>query len=80
MGRNVVLPYSFLKKYSPKDMFIDFREKGRERERETERERDINYLPPIHSVTGGGTHCVGMRPDQRLNPQPLGVQDNAPTN
>ena len=49
---------------SPKDMFIDFRERVRERERgrkregerERERERNIHQLPPKCALMGDLTH------------------------
>ena len=69
-------------------MFIDFRERegkgGKEVERE--RERNINVrekhdqLLPISTPTGDRTCNLSKCPNQELNPQPLGVQDNAPTN
>ena len=43
---------TFLFTLSPEDMFIDFRERGRERERE----RNIDWLPPVCAATGGQTH------------------------
>ena len=38
------------KKSSLEDMFIDFREEGRERNIDV-RERNINQLTPVHSLT-----------------------------
>ena len=73
--------YLFMFKFSPKGMFIKFRERRRKREKHI-CEGNINQLPP---------KCV--HPDQGLNPQPrfvpwpgiepatfFGVQDNVPTN
>ena len=56
-------------------MFIDFRE------RETSMwERNINWLPPVYTLTRDRTHNLGVCPDQELNPQPFGVWEDAPTN
>ena len=63
---------------SPKDMFTDFRERGRERET-LMWERNISQLPPIHTPTRNGTRNLGMCPDQEWNPQPFGIWDNAQT-
>ena len=43
-------------------------------------ERSINWLPPKCALTGDQTCNWGMCPDGKANPQPFGVQDNAPTN
>ena len=50
------------------DMFIDFREGGREREISM-RDRDIGLLVDYH-----------RRPDWGSNPQPFGVGDATPVN
>ena len=42
-------------------------------------ERNIDLLPPTHAPTGDQTHSPGVCPDQGSNPQPFGVQDDAPT-
>ena len=52
-------------------MFIEFRERRRGRERE--REINMDQLPPVHAPGRGGTHNLGRRPDQELNPQPFGI-------
>ena len=52
-------------------MLTDFRE------RERERERNIDCLPPAHTLTGDQTHSLGMCPDQELNQQPPGAWDEA---
>ena len=60
-----------------------FRERKGEGERERERNIDekesIDQLPPICDPTRDPTHTPGLCPDQGLNPQPLGVQDEVPT-
>ena len=43
-------------------------------------ERNIDWLPPVYTLTRDWTHNLGVCPDQGLNLQPLGVKDNAPTN
>ena len=58
---------------------------GGERERERERdtmmwERNINLLPPVHTLTRDATHKPGMCPDSESNQQPFSAQNNAPTN
>ena len=54
-------------------------EKGKGREkREGEKHRSVGpliYVPSRDQVCNPGMH-----PDQELNPQPLGLQDDAPTN
>ena len=55
-------------------MFIDLKEREREREkkkreRERERERDIDWLPPIYTLTRDPTHKPGMCPDWESNLQ-----------
>ena len=67
----------FLKKR--KDVFIEFRERGREREGEwekhqCERETLISCLP---YAARGWTHHLGVCPDQA--PQHFGVRHNTPT-
>ena len=67
-------------------MFIDLKEKGgggeKERERERERERwEKHWLVASHTHPNqGSTLSIGMCPDQGLNLQPFGVQDDTPTN
>ena len=64
-------------------MFIYFSERGRcggGQKKKSMWERNSNLLPPIHTPTKDQTHSLGMCPDWDLNPQPLGVQDDAPTN
>lgn len=52
-----------------------------EREKGTRKKKiNINGLPPIRTLTGNQTYNLGMCPDQELNTQPLGVQDDVPTN
>ena len=50
------------------------REVGKGRKREGERggrERNIDCLPPVHTLMWDRTHNLGMRPDRGSNPQPL---------
>ena len=42
--------------------------------------RNIDWLLPIHTLTGDQTHNLGTCPDQESNLQPLGVRDDAPVN
>ena len=44
-------------------MFIDLRDRERGEEWVRERERNMDWLPPIRTPTGDGTHDVGMCPD-----------------
>ena len=44
----------FFFKSSPEDVFIDFREEGRERE------KSIDLLPPLHPDPGDRTHNLSM--------------------
>ena len=53
------------------------REEGIERERKRGREREREI---VCATTGDWTHNLGMCPDWRLNPQPFGVWEDAPTN
>lgn len=48
-GHNLIL---FIFYSSPKDVFIDFRGRGRE--------RNIDQLPPTHALTRNPTHSLGM--------------------
>ena len=48
---------------SPEDMFIDFR---REEEGKRERERNIDQLPPVHTLTGDRTGNRGTCPDWEI--------------
>ena len=62
-------------------VFIDFRKREKQGggERETlMRERNIDQLPPIHTLTEDQTHNLGMCPDRGLNPQTFGAQGDAP--
>ena len=83
--QKLLLWYSFLKS-SPKDMFMDLRERGRERQTDKARETsmwewNIDLLPYSHTCPNwDGTCNLGMCPDQGWNPQPFGVWDDAPTN
>ena len=53
----------------------------RERERETSMwERNIVWLPPVPTPTGDRTCNLGLCTDLKLNPQHVGVWDDAPTN
>ena len=60
----------FLKKSSPKIMFFNFRKRrrGRERKEKYRCERET------------WNDCLPYTPDQGLDPQSFGVQDNTPTN
>ena len=42
-------------------------------------QRNMDWLPLIGAPNGDPTHNRGRCPDQELNPQTFGVQDNAPT-
>ena len=56
------------------------RKRGREREKE-KRPCEKHWLVAAYTPqTGDQTRNLGMCPDQGLNPQPFGVQDDAPTN
>ena len=52
-------------KYSPKDMFIDIRERGRERDSDVREKQSVTSQ---------------LRPDQESNWQTFDVRDNVPTN
>ena len=61
-------------------------ERKRERRTENQRQREtstwtrnIDWLPPVSTLTGDQTHSLGMCPDQGSNPQPSDVWDNIPT-
>ena len=74
--------HNFLKSL-PKDMLIDFKERGRKWETEREIsmwERNIDWLPPTCALTRDRTCIPGMHANWGSNPQSLGVQDKAPTN
>ena len=43
-------------------------------------ERNSDQLPLALTLTGAWTRNLGMCPDWGSNPQPFGLQDNAPTN
>ena len=58
--------------------YWSYREDGREREI-LMWERNINWLPPIHALTGDRTHILGMCPDRESNLQPFTVRNNAAT-
>ena len=68
-------------KFSPKGIFLLILEREREEEKaiEKESERNINLLPPVCALTGDKTCNLGVCPQWESNPQPFGVQDNAPT-
>ena len=70
----------FLNSHPRIGVLILEREEGRQRERERQRERNINRLPPVRAPTGCQTHSLGRGPDKKSDPQPFGVQNNAPTN
>ena len=65
--------WALKKKSSPKDMSIDFRERGRERGRE--RETSTSCLPWVPQP---GMER-GMCPDGGSDSQPFGAQDGAPS-
>ena len=52
-------------------MFIAFREEGRQ--------RNTDWSPPVCAPTKGQSCNLGVLPDWESNPQPFGVQDEAPT-
>ena len=54
------------------------REQGRERGENMDVREKHDRLPFLHAPTGDGTLSLGVRPEQRWNPQPFGVRDNAP--
>ena len=54
---------------SPEDMFINFRERGRDGGEV--RERNNNWLLLVCTPTGDCTHNLGMFSDWGLNLQPL---------
>ena len=60
-------------------VFINSRERGRERESNTDVREKSPSVPPIHAPTRCRTCNSGTCPDQDSNFQPLGTQDNAPT-
>ena len=61
-------------------MILD-REEAGEKEIETSLlERNMDWLPPVCTQTGGGTYNPGMCPDQESNSQSFGIWENAPTN
>ena len=79
-----IIPARFCFQSPLTDMFINFRERGREKEEEREREkhqceRNIDQLPPVCDPSGDCTHNC-MCPDWESNPQPFGIWDDAPTN
>ena len=57
---------------------LSLKEEG-ERDQNIDVRRNINRLSPVRSLTGDRTSNLQMCPDWGLNPQPFGVQDNAPT-
>ena len=58
---------------------MDFRKRGRGGEREREKHIDVRKK---HWLVASHMHAIepGMCPDWESNPQPFGVQDDAPTN
>ena len=84
----MVIPYfscNFFFLSLPRTFFHCFIEREEGRERKTERhinvwERNINWLPPICTLTGGWAHNLGLCPDWGSNPQPFSLWDYAPTN
>ena len=65
-------------------MFIDFRERGKGGERKREREIDVtekhrSVASCLHPNLGSNCN-PGMCPDQELNPQCFGAQNDTPTN
>lgn len=62
-------------------MLIDFRERGRKIERGEKIyvKDNMDWLPSISVLTGDRNCTLGMCSDRKLNPQPFGIQDNAPT-
>ena len=59
------------------DMFIDFRERERENKKHHVREK-ISCFP--FAPPPGIKPNLGMCPEQRSNPQPFGVREDAPIN
>ena len=74
--------YYFVNPHPRICLLILERKEGGERETERETsmwERNINGLPPLHTLTGDWTCSLGMCPEQGLNLQPFGVWDVTPT-
>ena len=63
-----ILIYFLIFLSSPKDMLIDFRERGRE--------KNINWLPFIGAMTRDWTRNPGMCPDGELNPRTFDLWAN----
>ena len=42
--------------------------------------RNIDRLPPAHTLTGDGPRNLGMRPDRASNPKTFSAQEAAPVN
>lgn len=57
-------------------MFINLREKGRK----GKSKRNIDWLPPICTLTSGGTGNLDICPNRESNPRPFGIQGDSPTN
>ena len=68
--------------FFPRDVFIDFRKRGREKETGRGKNidvRNIDPLPPVCALTWGQTCNTAMCPAWGSNLQPFGVWDNAST-
>ena len=63
---------------SPEVIFIDFRSGGRGAEYINV--RNVDWLPPIQTLTRDEIHNLDMCPNQGLNPQSFGAWDDVPTN
>ena len=56
-------------KFNLKNIFIDFRESGRDGERQRDRSTDLS--PPVRAPTRGRIRNLGLFPDWETNPQHL---------
>ena len=70
----------FFKNLHLRTCLLIFSAGGRGREREREKETNIDRPPLTHTPTKDRSPNLGMCPDQESNPQPLGLQDYAPSN
>ena len=61
-------------------MFIDFSERSERKKKKLMWGRNINWFPPVQTLTKNRTHNLGMCLDRELNLQPFGVPDDSPAN